>query len=60
MKARTIEQYKILKWIKYNFAPGSVKVIFDGHNTATITDTTGATAVINCTEDGTVYLADTE
>ena len=56
MKARTIEQYKILKWIEYNFAPGSVKVTFDGRKTATITDQTGATATINCTEDGTVYL----
>ena len=56
MKARTIEQYKILKWIEYNFVPGSVKVTFDGQKTATITDQTGATATINCTEDGTVYL----
>lgn len=60
MKARTIEQYKILKWIEYNFAADSVKITFDGHNTATITDKTGATAVLNCTEDGTVYLADAE
>ena len=28
MRARTIEQYKILKWIEYNFVPGSVKVTF--------------------------------
>ena len=56
MKARTIEQYKILKWIEYNFVPGTVKVTFDGRKTATITDQTGATATINCTEDGTVYL----
>lgn len=47
MKARTIEQYKILKWIEYNFAPGSVKIIFDGRNAALITDETGATAVLN-------------
>ena len=40
MRARTIEQYKILKWIEYNFVPG-------------------ATATINCTEDGTVYLEET-
>lgn len=60
MKARTIEQYKILKWIEYNFVPGSVKVIFDARNTALITDATGATAVLKCTEDGTVYLTDTE
>ena len=50
---------KILKWIEYNFAPGSVKVTFDGRKTATITDQTGATATINCTEDGTVYLEET-
>lgn len=59
MKARTIEQYKILKWIEYNFVPGSVKVAFDGRKTATITDQTGATATINCTENGTVYLEET-
>ena len=38
MKARTIEQYKILKWIEYNFVPGSVNVNFDGRNTSNIVD----------------------
>ena len=59
MRARTIEQYKILKWIEYNFVTVSVKVTLDGRKTATIVDQTGATATINCTEDGTVYLEET-
>lgn len=60
MKAKTIEQYKILKWIEFNFVPGSLKIFFDSRNTAVITDQNGDEAKVNCTEDGTVYLSEAE
>lgn len=39
--AKTIGQYKILKWIQKTFDYGCVAVKFTGDNTATITDTAG-------------------
>lgn len=36
--AKTISQYKILKWVEENFVKASVKVKFTDKNTAILTD----------------------
>lgn len=60
MKAKTIEQFKILRWIEYNFTPGSVKVNFTGKGQAVIEDVDGGKAILKTTESGEVYLSEME
>lgn len=60
MKAKTIEQFKILRWIEFNFTPGSVKVNFTGKGQAVIEDKEGEKAVLKTTESGEVYLSEME
>lgn len=60
MKAKTIEQFKILRWIEYNFVPGSVKVTFSGRGEAIIEDQNNEKAVLRVTESGEVYLSEME
>lgn len=57
MRAKTIGQYIILKWLYREFVPGSVKVTFDGENEATITDANNDRATVRFDkETGEVYL----
>lgn len=54
MRVETIQQYTILRWIDERFEPGSLKIVFLNRDTAKITDRNGETAVIHCTEYGSV------
>ena len=60
MKAKTIEQFKILRGIEYTFVPGSVKISFTGRSEAVIEDQEGGNAVLKLTEGGEVYLSEGE
>ena len=60
MKAKTIEQFKILRWIEYNFIPGSVKISFTRRSEAVIEDQEGGKAILKLTEGGEVYLSEGE
>lgn len=60
MKAKTIEQFKILRWIEYNFIPGSVKISFTGRSEAMIEDQEGGKAVLKVSDSGEVYLSEGE
>lgn len=51
--AKTIAQFKILKWINENFERGSVEVVFDEKDRTTVTDHVGGSmSVTYCTSEG--------
>lgn len=57
MKAKTIGQYAILKWLDNEFVAGSLEIDFTGPNEATIRDINGDTAKVRFVkETGVVYL----
>lgn len=56
MKAKTINQFYILRWIKEIFCEGSiVRIEFTGWNKATIEDVSGNTATVTV-ENETIIL----
>lgn len=49
--AKTINEYKILKWIDENFMPGSVSVEFTSETSAQITDRNNDTMELSLVDD---------
>ena len=57
MKAKTIGQYVIMKWLNQEFAPGCLEIYFVGQNEALIKDRDGGHArVIFDKDSGTIRL----
>jgi len=54
MKAKTIEQYYILDWIKKHFLLNFLDIIFIDRDQVLIIDSDGDSAIIKCEEDRTI------
>ncbi len=53
--AKTINEYKILKWVEENFVPGSVNVKFLSENRAKITDKNNDAMTVTITDGNIVF-----
>ena len=56
MKAKTIEQYHILEWLKKHFVVAHLNIELLNHNHIKITDKNKDTAVIVYGDDGSIFL----
>ena len=54
MKAKTIEQYRILEWLKKHFSTAYIDIVLLNRNHIKITDQNNDTAVIAYNKDGSI------
>lgn len=47
MKAETVEQYKVLEYVKDNFETGAVTLEILNSNSVLVTDSTGASIIVS-------------